>query len=393
MKTLIPTLIACLYVASAQAQYGGGSGEPDDPYRIETAEQMNAIGTHPDHWSRHFRLVADIDLGDEALGEFNFIGTHEPFTGVFDGNDHSISNFHFGETDQSSMWRGLFCMVADPNAEIRNLKLIDPNVSGYVNVGPLVGWLWEGAITNCHVIGGYVNAAGADYQYFVGGLVGVSVGAITRCTSSSHVAGYMNVGGLVGGSLCAITDCCAMGDVTGVEWVGGLTGKGHGTITNSCATGQVVGSANVGGLAGSCYDVVTNCYATGSVTGEWWTGGLIGSLWATPIANCYATGEVIDWPDDSDSPSCTPGGLLGMNWVEALTCFWDVETGGRTNSEGGIGLTTAEMQTASTFLEAGWDFAGETDNGTEDIWWIDEGQDYPRLWWERIEQPEHQDCL
>jgi hypothetical protein len=23
-------------------------------------------------------------------------------------------------------------------------------------------------------------------------------------------------------------------------------------------------------------------------------------------------------------------------------------------------------------------------NGTEDIWWIDEGKDYPRLWWELI---------
>jgi len=26
----------------------------------------------------------------------------------------------------------------------------------------------------------------------------------------------------------------------------------------------------------------------------------------------------------------------------------------------------------------------ETNNGTEDIWWIDEGKDYPRLWWELI---------
>jgi hypothetical protein len=25
---------------------------------------------------------------------------------------------------------------------------------------------------------------------------------------------------------------------------------------------------------------------------------------------------------------------------------------------------------------------GETANGTEDIWWILEGKDYPRLWWE-----------
>jgi hypothetical protein len=32
-----------------------------------------------------------------------------------------------------------------------------------------------------------------------------------------------------------------------------------------------------------------------------------------------------------------------------------------------------------------WDFIDETENGTDDIWWIDEGQDYPRLWWERGE--------
>jgi len=60
-------------------------------------------------------------------------------------------------------------------------------------------------------------------------------------------------------------------------------------------------------------------------------------------------------------------------------CFWDKEVSGLRM---GDGLTTAEMQTASTFLEAGWDFIDETENGTEDIWWIDEGQDYPRLWWE-----------
>jgi len=34
------------------------------------------------------------------------------------------------------------------------------------------------------------------------------------------------------------------------------------------------------------------------------------------------------------------------------------------------------------FLEADWNFVHERENGTEDIWWIPEGQDYPRLWWE-----------
>jgi hypothetical protein len=47
-------------------------------------------------------------------------------------------------------------------------------------------------------------------------------------------------------------------------------------------------------------------------------------------------------------------------------------------------MLTSLMQTASTFLEAGWDFVDETENGTEDIWWILEGQDYPSLWWELI---------
>jgi hypothetical protein len=43
------------------------------------------------------------------------------------------------------------------------------------------------------------------------------------------------------------------------------------------------------------------------------------------------------------------------------------------------------MQTTSTFLAAGWDFVDEMTNGTEDIWWILEGLEYPRLWWEMIE--------
>jgi hypothetical protein len=30
--------------------------------------------------------------------------------------------------------------------------------------------------------------------------------------------------------------------------------------------------------------------------------------------------------------------------------------------------------------------AGETADGTDDIWWILEGQDYPRLWWELAEE-------
>jgi hypothetical protein len=76
---------------------------------------------------------------------------------------------------------------------------------------------------------------------------------------------------------------------------------------------------------------------------------------------------------------------VGRNYPDSGTvtgCFWDTQTSGQATSAGGTGKTTAELQTAATFLDAGWDFAGETANGMEDIWWILEGQDYPRLRWQ-----------
>ena len=70
----------------------------------------------------------------------------------------------------------------------------------------------------------------------------------------------------------------------------------------------------------------------------------------------------------------------------ATASFWDIETSSQIASVVGTGLTTTKMQTTSTFLDAGWGFIDETENGTDDIWWILEGQDYPRLWWELLEE-------
>ena len=66
-----------------------------------------------------------------------------------------------------------------------------------------------------------------------------------------------------------------------------------------------------------------------------------------------------------------------MNFDIITASFWDIETSGVgvvDGNFGAIGKTTLEMQTQSTFTNVGWDF-GNT-------WWIDEGNDYPRLWFE-----------
>ena len=102
------------------------------------------------------------------------------------------------------------------------------------------------------------------------------------------------------------------------------------------------------------------------------------------LIHCYSTSAV------SGSSSSSVGGLVGhdydYSYSGVIHSFWDIQTSGQTRSAGGTGLTTAEMQMESTFTYAGWDFVVETANGTEDIWWILEGQDYPRLWWEAAEE-------
>ena len=90
------------------------------------------------------------------------------------------------------------------------------------------------------------------------------------------------------------------------------------------------------------------------------------------IRNCYSATSVLG--------GFQPGGLVGNDrGGEVRDSFWDIETSGRTLSFGGTGKTTAEMQMAGTFLDAGWDFVDEIENGTEDIWCICEEPGYPTL--------------
>jgi len=92
---LVVLLALCLLVRPAEAKYGGGIGEPNDPYLIYTAEQMNTIGAEPNDWDKHFKLMADIDLSAYSGTQLNIIGIRygDAFTGVFDGNGHTVSNF------------------------------------------------------------------------------------------------------------------------------------------------------------------------------------------------------------------------------------------------------------------------------------------------------------
>jgi len=96
---------------------------------------------------------------------FNIIGY--PFTGIFEGNDHTI--FDFTYQSEGENYVGLFGKVEGPGTEIKNLVLSDPNISaveGYY-IGSVGGHVRSGSIQNCNILDGTILG-----EKSVGGLVG-----------------------------------------------------------------------------------------------------------------------------------------------------------------------------------------------------------------------------
>ena len=155
-------LILYFFISTAQGQYGGGSGIPEDPFLIYTSDQMNAIGNNPNDWNRHFKLMANIDLSTLTGTSFNVIGNDydNPFTGVFDGNEHTISHL----TIRGKAFRALFGRLL-VGAEVKDLGLIDVNVTGSMRyVAGLVG-LKEMVLSNSDILYCCLIDKYAEFRY------------------------------------------------------------------------------------------------------------------------------------------------------------------------------------------------------------------------------------
>lgn len=403
----------------AAAQYGGGRGTVESPYLIYTAGQLDAIGRTPEHWDKHFRLMADVDLDEYGPEDFHILGASEdaPFSGVFDGNGKTISNLRL--VREFGGYLGLFGLVVGDEACIENLTLVNANVFSEIGryVGALAGGLEQGTIANCRVRTGGVRA----YSH-VGGLVGRNDGGtITACAVMTLVAGVSRVGGLAGQSCfgiiencrvevelvspsssywigglvgevreATVRECRACGTVSGDVCVGGLVGENYlGVIERCCTAGAVAGTTNVGGILGlNSGGSVGDCYATAVVRATTYAGGLVGCngpschcavYEAGVVDNCYAAGPVT---------GASSGGLVGRDdRGQVCNSFWDMEASGcvASASAGGDGKTALQMAAISLYATAGWDFVGEKANGTEDVWYMPASGAYPRLMWELVE--------
>jgi len=222
--------------------------------------------------------------------------------------------------------------------------------------GENLGFFGElnGEVKNFGVVNVNINGWGAE----IGGLVGRNRGIVSTSYSTGRINGAgLDIGGLIGENENIVNQCYSTCAVSGPRDVGGLVGINDGNIINS--------------------------YSKGGTSGDSFIGGLVGSQYKGSISYSYSNGLVTRIPYNfSDS-----GGLLGYligdgNANDIISSFWDTETSGWITSAGGMGKTTTEMQTESTFTDAGWDFVGETVNGTEDIWMMPTSVGYPILVWQ-----------
>ena len=393
--------------------YSGGDGTELSPYLIATPQDLNAIGHQPKDWvaKTYFKMTDDIDLSGYTEDSFNIIGSKsQPFSGVFDGNSKTISNFTY-TTLASESYIGIFGYAdyeGPYRVVIKDLTIISPDISAHGSyVGSLVGYFDNGIISNCKVQDGNIDGYGS-----VGGLVGYNNGRIQNASATGAVSGDYSVGGLVGecensstwycysnanvsggdriGGLVGKSDesyhleCSTKGTVSGYELIGGIAGElTYGAISRSLSSATVTGTGTkIGGLAGETYvSDSKDCYATGIVTGNDYVGGLIGSFYGHSfgrVIDCYSTAKAIG------TGGSRIGGLIGITSEPhyILNSFWDTEKSQIAKSSGGTGLKTDQMHEIATYLNASWDFTAESANGTDNYWRICDGYNYPHLSWE-----------
>ena len=177
-----------------------------------------------------YELQNDIDLSGRnwvPIGYLQSPTTQFPpasqrYSAVFEGNGYIIRNLHM---NVPFWYTGLFRALGDGGV-IRNVGLVNVDVSAPINVGALVGPNF-GKVAACYVVGGTVTGVHPSFGGSAGGLAGSNGGTI--------VASYANVTVRVGGSFSV---------------AGGLVYNNSGKVIASYSSSLFAGGENAGGLVG-----------------------------------------------------------------------------------------------------------------------------------------------
>ncbi len=296
----------------------GGDGTEGNPYKIETAEQLNRVRYALD---KHYILTDDISLS--GYDNWNPIGAYviydpedeeapdpeKAFTGTFDGDGFTISDVTSYHPETEGV--GLFGCIFGEEAKVYDLNVENVDIAGAFLVGGLVGYAVDCTLESVDLIG------------------------------TNKIQGWQMNGGLVGGGFSVISKCNADADIVVLGDGGGSTGiltggMENSVITDCTATGTVTADGDdcygLGGLLGCAFEnsYVENCTAENvkiesAGSGTTLIGGLIGYVGSddednpTEIENCDVIGLEIEI---SDSTSRVGGILGGGFYLEAFAEYF-----------------------------------------------------------------------
>ncbi|MDR9415777.1 MAG: GLUG motif-containing protein [Gracilimonas sp.] len=363
------------------AQFAGGSGTPEDPFKISNIEELQKV---KQYLNAHFEIVNDIDASATAFWNekkgFDPIGhKNSPFTGSLDGNGYKIVELTIKRDLEESV--GLFGVIKD--ATIKNLHLKDILVHGANKTGSLLGNMLGGRLYEIRVRGIILG------RTHTGGLVGFNRrGNIEFCTvSESEINGRSYVGGITGINRGRIIKNKFRGKISATGHnLGGIAGNNYdGLISESESEGTLAGEgvSSVGGIAGSNGSVILRSFSKAKVSGRSYVGGLVGNNHNGEISTSYSEGTVEGFNFVGglagvnrrnsiirQSYTISPvsgvidfGAYIGVNRDPVIAGYWNKETANHNKAVGkgidtGIkGLCDAEMRGFSSFENmAGFSF-------------------------------------
>ncbi|MEQ2455775.1 S-layer homology domain-containing protein [Flavonifractor hominis] len=244
---------------------------------VYTAADLLAISDAP---NENYILMADINLSGYAW-EPLCNDSDAPFTGIFEGNGHVISNLKGGN--------GLFSYTStyQNGAEIRNVGIENASISAQYEdqwngiIGGIVAYATDDTtISNCYFQGGIDSNAN-----MIGGIVGKfsSAKPVESCWMTGDIRST-NMGGSFNEPL-----------------VGGIIGQSsysNLTVTNCIHNGSIESygyASYVGGISGSMEGTISNCQNYGSITQHdqyAYIGGIVSGLWTPEIESCINAAEV-----------------------------------------------------------------------------------------------------
>ena len=264
-------------------------------------------------------LMADLDVsGVDWAVVWPTAKASNEFRGVFDGNNHTISNFTYDEGANSGCRFGLFRTVGK-DAIIKNLTFdnVSINCEKSNSVGTCAGVVTAAAtVSGIKIKSGTVKGASN-----VGGIVGLSnyPNTISSSTNAAAITGNDFVGGLLGkgatGGDEAFSSCRNDGEITAkTGTAGGLAGyvQDSGRFTKCTNTGTVNGYKDAGGMAG--YEgftlEATSSVNKGAVTSKTANaGGLVGYINSQTASVCMMINKCENHGAITGSKSA--GGLVG----------------------------------------------------------------------------------